>query len=359
MESDHQEQMNQHWRVEGHYPGRISETYEYSYDGKYVENNINQLNVKVMNSTVDNTVICAFADCITSGEVTAVWDSQAPSNEASKQQQHVGFELIYVVKGPCSGIMEDTPFSLASGDCLICNPNIRNLFYNTPDTLVISISMTLQFIRRHFVHEHRTLISPALFQEFIARSLTADTYKGKDYIYCSYKGSDAFNSSAHFLLQTIYTELREKEPGYEQVIVGLLIRLFHSLNHVEEYDIQEDNLLFYSGEELTESIKQYLDAHKRKVTLEELSMYFHYNGNYLSRIFQNKMGQTIREYNTGVCMQEALSLLKETNLSITEISSRIGFASRAQFYKLFEQQYGQKPMTFRPNNRRTTYPGNP
>lgn len=348
MKSDHPERQDKHWKLEGHYPGRTFGKDEYYFDEKYVENNINQFNIKIFNNTLENTVVCSFADYITSGEITAVWDSEDSSNEASKLQHHEGFELMYVVKGPCKGIMEYTPFTLESGDCLLLNPNIRNLYYFTPDTLLISVSITLKFIRRYFIRDNRILVSPPLFQNFIVQNMAADTYKGKDFIRFSYKGSDAFNSSSHFLLQTIYTELRKKEPGYEYMIEGLLIRLFHSLNNPEEYDIQKENQFIYSGEELVEVIRQYLDTNKRKVTLEELSIYFHYNGNYLCRIFQKKIGQTIREYNTGICMQEALSLLKETDLSITEISSRIGFSSRAQFYKLFEQRYGEKPLAFRP-----------
>lgn len=66
MKSTHQDNQSRRWKIEGHYPGRTFGKDEYHFDSKYVENNINQFNIKILNNTLENTVVCSFADFITS-----------------------------------------------------------------------------------------------------------------------------------------------------------------------------------------------------------------------------------------------------------------------------------------------------
>lgn len=113
------------------------------------------------------------------------------------------------------------------------------------------------------------------------------------------------------------------------------------------YTLKEDSFRFYREEELFNLIKKYLDDHPRKVTITELSEYFHYNRDYLSRVFLNNIHLTIREYNTTVYLKEAYRLLKETSLSVSEITRRTGFASRSQFYQAIRDHYGCTPAEVR------------
>lgn len=48
-----------------------------------------------------------------------------------------------------------------------------------------------------------------------------------------------------------------------------------------------------------------------------------------------------------ICMRHAATLLKETNLSISEIMLELKFTNTTQFYKIFKQEYGFTPKQYR------------
>ncbi len=46
-------------------------------------------------------------------------------------------------------------------------------------------------------------------------------------------------------------------------------------------------------------------------------------------------------------LTKAIDLLKETDLSISEIAFQLGFKNRTHFYKQFKNHYGMMPSSFR------------
>jgi len=49
----------------------------------------------------------------------------------------------------------------------------------------------------------------------------------------------------------------------------------------------------------------------------------------------------------GFRLAHAATLLRETQLSVTEIAALSGFLSRSNFYREFQRSYGQSPVTYR------------
>ena len=61
---------------------------------------------------------------------------------------------------------------------------------------------------------------------------------------------------------------------------------------------------------------------------------------YLSRLFRAERGESFVEYLTGVRMQTAVRLAKETRLSIREIATRTGYGSPTYFCRVFKKYTG-------------------
>lgn len=86
-------------------------------------------------------------------------------------------------------------------------------------------------------------------------------------------------------------------------------------------------------------MKNYADQAKRRISRQLLTERFHFNSDYLCKVFKEKMGQTFRVYNENVYMYEAHRLICEEKRSVTEASERVGFSSRAQFYKVYRNYF--------------------
>ncbi len=68
---------------------------------------------------------------------------------------------------------------------------------------------------------------------------------------------------------------------------------------------------------------------------------------HLSRVFKKYTGYSPYEYILNYRLSESKEMLKTTNLTIREISERIGFQSPSHFIKIFKQYEHTTPMKFR------------
>ncbi len=67
----------------------------------------------------------------------------------------------------------------------------------------------------------------------------------------------------------------------------------------------------------------------------------------LSRLFSQQAGITLNQYITQMRLQNAQSLLQQTNLSISEIARQCGFDDPNYFSRLFSKHQGVPPTQFR------------
>ncbi|MBL9209738.1 MAG: helix-turn-helix domain-containing protein [Opitutaceae bacterium] len=66
-----------------------------------------------------------------------------------------------------------------------------------------------------------------------------------------------------------------------------------------------------------------------------------------NRVFKNAAGMTLIEYVAHVRVTHAARLLRETDRSIAEIASALGFADQSHFDRRFRRHYGRTPRQFR------------
>lgn len=91
-------------------------------------------------------------------------------------------------------------------------------------------------------------------------------------------------------------------------------------------------------------VRNALEASLEKpVSNEELVKLSGMNELKLRKIFKQVFGKGIYEYYNHLRMQEAARLLKQKQLSVSEVGYRLGFSNLSYFGRLFEKHYGLKP----------------
>ena len=94
----------------------------------------------------------------------------------------------------------------------------------------------------------------------------------------------------------------------------------------------------------------YIDQNYNKnITLEELAQIAHFSSPYLSKVFHQATGLTIKTYITLKRLENAKHLLKNSKLSIQEIAVSCGFPNLSHIDRVFKQQTGMSPVSYRNN----------
>lgn len=96
------------------------------------------------------------------------------------------------------------------------------------------------------------------------------------------------------------------------------------------------------------TVTAYIDSHFRQsLSLQELADLVHFSPSYLSRIFHQETGLTIKAYVNERRLCYAMNLLRNTELSIQEIAAECGFSTPSHFNRVFKQHTGGSPLEFR------------
>jgi AraC-like DNA-binding protein len=104
--------------------------------------------------------------------------------------------------------------------------------------------------------------------------------------------------------------------------------------------------------ELISRVQMYIASRfNKQLSAGEIAGVFRVSREHLSRIFKDETGESIHEYITGIRMKAALSLLRETRLTIKEISQQCGYSQYSVFYKTFTAFFKCKPQEKRPDRR--------
>lgn len=95
-------------------------------------------------------------------------------------------------------------------------------------------------------------------------------------------------------------------------------------------------------------IKEYLDInYSEPITLDTLTELTHMNKYYMAHSFAKYTGQSPIQYLNQRRMEAACTLLKDTDHSISSISSTVGFSSQSYFTQAFRKKYGMTPIKYR------------
>lgn len=88
----------------------------------------------------------------------------------------------------------------------------------------------------------------------------------------------------------------------------------------------------------------YVAGHYReKLTCAGIAEKFHYHPNYVAWLIRRETGMTVRRYISSLRISEAVRLLDETDMSVTEISQSLGFCDSSHFCNVYRSLTGGTP----------------
>lgn len=255
--------------------------------------------------------------------------------------------LIYVEEGEMNIRMGNKNYVCGANDVVLLRPNIEheeqcctNQMVSQPhihfdmqyDENSTNIRVSFKSIKE-FTEEEKRLIRPDVFSGL---DMPSPIIKVKD--------KKLFRD---LLYEIIF--LYKNKPKLYQIIAKekMLHLLYMIFSEYEAFsfssEMREDILVL--------QIKDYIDNNVNEViTLDMLSLQFHYNKYYLEKIFKNKVGVSIIKYYNNARIRQA-KLLLLSSASVSKVSEKMNFGSAALFSRFFKMRLGISPREYIQKNK--------
>ena len=99
-------------------------------------------------------------------------------------------------------------------------------------------------------------------------------------------------------------------------------------------------------------IKQYIrDHYNEPINNSKLAAIIHLTPNYLCTLFKKEEKMTVRAYIETVRLERAVFLLITDDMSISDISTEVGYKQPSYFCRVFRSHYHETPSQYRENRR--------
>lgn len=271
----------------------------------------------------------------------------AEKETLSHLHQHNFFEFFYVLDGELDFVIESIHQRYIPGDCCIINPHARHVEEHHHHYTALYLSLSIDFFFDILADFSNVPNKNTELLAFFKRNRSGrEQGDYLDFHPLSFIDSEHQNNVEEILYH-ITKELLFKDIGYQDLFTGYLKRLFSYLQAPTLYTCSNTQFQTTNENKIFERTLAYINSQKRKVTRQDLEDALHYNGNYISRVFQKNTGQSLTVYTRNICLNEAANLLLNTTLSTTEIIEKVGFKNRTAFYNQFKAKFGVTPDQYR------------
>lgn len=164
----------------------------------------------------------------------------------------------------------------------------------------------------------------------------------------------ALNDYCHLTLMS--TDIHPSHILKQAFSINKKIDLLNSLAQLEQmpYEICRKYCLLvknYSQPEyskLTKDIIAYIQLHlDEDLSLKQLAAHFHKNASAMSSAFSKEVGQTLTHFIQQARVKEAIRLFNTTHMSVSEVSTTVGYQDFSYFSKVFSKIVGISPKNYR------------
>lgn len=243
---------------------------------------------------------------------------------------HDGFEILQVLEGSGSVIINDHIYDLAPGTVFIING--ESFHCTNPNEITTYIRNTIQFSPR--------MVLPLLVLADLDE-LSPFLPNPKDNLHFSLKQEDAARIDA------VFSDMRiaEREGGkdFDLTVSASIIRIFAILSAVVPHS---QELHLNQSQTIARKVMRYVTDHLSDFSLELLSDHLHMSKYYLCHAFKDATGLTIHSYLNERRITQANKLLK-TDMPISEIAMALGFSSFSLFCRTYKTLIGTSPRDYR------------
>jgi two-component system response regulator YesN len=152
--------------------------------------------------------------------------------------------------------------------------------------------------------------------------------------------------------ESLFVEMEKSIQRYLKIMTNQHFESIHgSISNIPDVYRRCQSEVFNKVEvsQLVRRAEQYIYEHydDRELSLDAVAQSMHVSSVYLSRMIKQDIGISFVNILTQVRIKKAIELLNSTNLTINEISERVGYDTQHYFSTSFKKMIGVSPKQYR------------
>ncbi|XEC94807.1 AraC family transcriptional regulator [Paenibacillus tarimensis] len=275
------------------------------------------------------------------GNTKLFWDYRLKNtdNYQGYYHWHQCCEMLYVHEGAGRVVLDGDTFPIRPGMLFFFRPyQLHHVFANVNQDQ--PYTRTIFFFDPHLVDE---LLRPFSKRHALFKALCRGQNKVKAFDLSSWREAVERNYDNYQLL-------RSQRIGEDVEDIALLI--LRNLDCMLRSQAAPTEHLQRAEESKTAGYAQqamkWIDDHYQDgFHLDDLADALHLSKFYLSKLFHEETGTTLKAYITAVRIRHACRLLETTAKSVEMIGSEVGIPNSSYFAQVFKQEVGTTPLKYR------------
>lgn len=244
---------------------------------------------------------------------------------------HTFFEMVYVLTGSGTHLINRHPETFSTGDFYILPPRARHSLESNMDCVTI-------------------MIHPDAFENIFSGIL---------------RGQDCLGD---FLMNSLYRDDSETyllfHTGHNREMRDIMIQMTDIMAHADDYTdrvlsgmilllstsllrTHQDAVRTAPGNGRNSEIVSLIYEHYDTITLSALAERLHYTVPYCSKYLKNHLGCNFSELLGKIRFQKAENFLVNSEMTIAEISRTLGYENPENFVRAFKLRYRMTPSQYR------------
>lgn len=277
-------------------------------------------------------------------KVAKVFKICSPEQSGEVPHTHDYTQIWYVMRGGCLHDVAGREYTMTAGDAFVLPPQVSHRTVLQRDSSIICCEFQMEKLgwpgkaqlKLPHATENRGL--PMLFQGH-----KVDT---KPHMVFRPRGQQAVES----LIVSMLEEYERAEPFFEEQLRLQIIQLFFVLARecIQQPNSDKENRIYAKYKGTVEDAVRYIVTHySEPLMLEEVCRVSMVSKTYFCYLFKLLTGQTFVEYLIHLRVEKAEELLRETELSVTDIGQAVGFQDSTHFSRTFKRLRGISPRQYR------------
>ncbi len=253
------------------------------------------------------------------------------------RHRHNYVEVIYMCQGTTTHYIDGNEVVLEPGDLLFLNQNSEQEILPAGEKdIAVNFIILPEFFNMAF--------SMMGSEESTLREFLVGTLCGKNeqtsYLYFHVADILPIQNLVENMVWTIFYDMGNKR-SCNQITMGLL--LLQLLNYMDKMETGSSRF----DTELTGNVLNYIEEHYKDGSLSELAELMNYDLSWLSREIKKRTGKTYKELLQAKRMNQAIYLLSNSRLPVSDIIESVGYDNTSYFYRKFKERYGVSPKDYR------------